>query len=281
MRHPSAVPLLSTAMIAVLMLSMSILIACALVTARNPGRQPSQEQRISPAPRHPRIRRPTRPGGGDPSGLSPEMLKLPPDLSGETARHHPDGRIPAGNQHHGTKPVEPAKPASLAPPAEPMKEMKSDKDSVKAKAKNFFGTFVEGPRLRGPSSGAAPYRDDKSPPATGMTRRPAPRHRKTRQPAPAHAAPTGPQGRRGGRQPTLERVPAVHQRLRRPAGPPHQPRGPADNHRPGPGRKPRAQRHRHRERQREEAERSTSPTPTDEPSSSRRPSRTGQPRAAN
>ena len=58
-------------------------------------------------------------------------------------------------------------PASLAPPASPREEMKSDKESVKAKAKNFFGTFVGG-HVEGTFVGGRADRDDKSPPATGM-----------------------------------------------------------------------------------------------------------------
>ena len=171
MRHLSAVPLLSTAMIAVLMLSMSILIACALVTP----------EPTSPAPPEPKSQPETPAGAADTPAAeipadSPREAEAPPDLAGETpgsARMEESPPLTGA----GTKPME---PTSLAPPASPREEMKSDTDSVKAKAKNFFGTFVEG-RSEGTFVGgpvddppSATGRHGDRPPSTGKHGSPRP-----------------------------------------------------------------------------------------------------------
>ena len=94
----------------------------------------------------------------------------------------------------------------------------------------------------------------------GKGRRPLLRNGKARQPAPSHrkARQTGPSGLqadlKAGEVDDNQRWNEYLQfvaGLRGPPGPPHQPGGPADNHRPGPERKSRAQRPRHRKRQRE------------------------------
>ena len=166
MRHLSAVPLLSTAMIAVLMLSMSILIACA-GNSSDPG--PATNNTGSPAPPEP-ISQPEAPTDTHTAARaaeipadSPQESETMPDLSGETPGTTRMEESPPAISTMG-KPVE---PASLAPPAKPMKEMKSDADSLKAKAKDFFGTFVGG-HVEGTFVGGRADRDDKSPPATGM-----------------------------------------------------------------------------------------------------------------
>ena len=153
MRHLSAVPMLSTAMITVLMLSMSILIACA-VTGSGPRPPEPISQPETPKDDIP----PRRPRAPEIQADSPRESDAPPDLAGETpgSARMEESPPPTGA---GTKPME------LAPPASPREEMKSDKESLKAKAKNFFGTLVggdvEGTFVGGPS-------DERGPPATGM-----------------------------------------------------------------------------------------------------------------
>ena len=130
MRHLSAVPLLSTAMIAVLMLSMSILIACA-----GNGSDPAPPEPISQpetpkddaAPREPEIQ-----------ADSPRESEAPPDLAGETpaSARVEESPPPAGGK---TMPVE---PANMATPALSREEMKSD--AYSAIAEDFVGTFVGG-----------------------------------------------------------------------------------------------------------------------------------------
>ena len=140
MRHISAVSLLSTAMIAVLMLSMSILIACASNGA-DPG--PATKNIASPEPPEP-ISQPETPKDDD-APLAPEIQadspresEAPPDLAGETpaSARMEESLPPTGAR---TKPVEPAK---LAPPTLPREEMKSD--AYSAIAEDFVGTFVGG-----------------------------------------------------------------------------------------------------------------------------------------
>ena len=135
MRHLSAIPLLSTAMIAVLMLSMSILIACA-VTGSDPG--PATKNIGSPAPPEP-ISQPETPRD-DAAPRAPEIQAdfpresdAPPDLAGETPGSAPmeESPPPAGAR---TKPVE---PANLATPAPPRESMKSDAHS--ATTEDFVG----------------------------------------------------------------------------------------------------------------------------------------------
>ena len=162
MRHLSAVPLLSTAMIAVLMLSMSILISCALVTPDPTSPAPPEPKSQPETPADTKTAAPAAETPAD----SPQESETMPDLSGETPGTTRMEESPPAISTMG-KPVEPAKPASLAPPAEPMKEMKSDADSLKAKAKDFFGTFVGG-HVEGTFVGGRADSDDKSPPVTGM-----------------------------------------------------------------------------------------------------------------
>ena len=165
MRHLSAVPLISTAMIAVLMLSMSILIACA---AGNPAPPEPISQPETPADTETAAR-------AEPEILvdSPPKSDAPPDLAGET---------PASARMEESPPLAGAKtkPMELAPPTSPREEMKSDTDSVKAKAKNFFGTFVEG-RSEGTFVGgpvddppSATGRHGDRPPSTGKHGSPRP-----------------------------------------------------------------------------------------------------------
>ena len=106
MRHISAVPLLSTAMIAVLMLSMSILIACA-VAGPDPG--PATKNIGSPAPPEP-ISQPETPADDAAARAAegpadfPRESDAPPDLAGETPGSAPmeESPPPAGAR---TKPV--------------------------------------------------------------------------------------------------------------------------------------------------------------------------------
>ena len=172
MRHLSAVPLLSTAMITILMLSMSILIACA-GNSSDPG--PATNNTGSPAPPEP-ISQPETPTD-DASSREPEIQadspresEAMPDLAGET----PDSaRMEESPPLAGAK----TKPMELAPPASPREEMKSDKDS--ARSEDYFGTFVGGRADKSPP--AEDYfgtfvggRADKSPPSTGKHGSPRP-----------------------------------------------------------------------------------------------------------
>ena len=140
MRHLSAIPLLSTAMITILMLSMSILIACA---GNGSDPAPATKNTSSPEPPEP-ISQPETPAD-DAAPQAPEIQadspresEAPPDLAGETPA---DARVeeslpPAGGK---TMPVE---PANMATPALPREEMKSD--AYSAIAEHFAGTFVGG-----------------------------------------------------------------------------------------------------------------------------------------
>ena len=152
MRHLSAVPLLSTAMITILMLSMSILIACAVT-----GSGPRPPEPIS-QPETPKDD--TAPQAPEIQADFPRESDAPPDLIGKTPG---SARMEESPPPTGAKTI----PMELAPPASPREEMKSDKESIKAKAKNFFGTFVGGD-VEGTFVGGRADRDDKSPPATGM-----------------------------------------------------------------------------------------------------------------
>ena len=145
MRHLSAVPLLSTTMIAVLMLSMSILIACALVTP----------EPTSPAPPEPKSQPETPAGAADTPAAeipadSPREAEAPPDLAGETpgSARMEESLPPTGAR---TKPVEPAK---LAPPTLPREEMKSD--AYSATAEDSVRDLAPGPAL-GPAPTARPH----------------------------------------------------------------------------------------------------------------------------
>ena len=154
MRHLSAVPLLSTAMIAVLMLSMSILIACA-DTGADP--EPATKNIASPAPPEPKSQPGTpqddaAPPAPEIQADSPRESDAQPDLAGETPT---DARMeesppPAGAR---TMPVELANLATLAPRSE---GMKSDMHSTTAK--DSVGTSS------GTRSGT---RSGSPPPATG------------------------------------------------------------------------------------------------------------------
>ena len=166
MRHLSAVPLLSTAMITVLMLSMSILIACAVT-----GSGPRPPEPIS-QPETPKDETPkddTAPGAPEIQADFPRESDAPPDLAGEMpgSASVEESPAPVGG---GTKPMELTNLATPAPRSERSEEMKSDKESLKAKAKNFFGTFVggevEGTFVGGPS--------DERPPSTGKHGSPRP-----------------------------------------------------------------------------------------------------------
>ena len=178
MRHLSAVPLLSTAMIAVLMLSMSILIACA---GNGSDPAPATKNIASPAPPEP-ISQPETPAD-DAAPQAPEIQadsppesEATPDLAGETpaSARGEETLPPAGGK---TMPVE---PANMATPALSREEMKSDAYSAIAEdfvrtfvggradksppAEDYFGTFVGGPSdERSPSTGKHGSR----PPSTG------------------------------------------------------------------------------------------------------------------
>ena len=178
MRHLSTTPLLSTAMIAVLILSMSILIGCALIgpnpepTTKNIGSPASPEPKSEPetpadaaAPREPEI-----------PADSPRESEAMPDLAGETPGSARMEESPpeadanpllvqvagAARMEESTPEAEAkatpvhlanlATPATLATPAPPREGMKSDTHS--ATAKDFVGTFVGGPvDERPPSTG--------------------------------------------------------------------------------------------------------------------------------
>ena len=166
MRHLSAVPMLSTAMITILMLSMSILIACA-VTGSGPRPPEPISQPETPqddtAPRAPEIQ-----------ADSPWESDAPPDLAGETpgSASVEESPPPTGAR---TMPVELANLATPAPRSE--EEMKSDMHSATAEdfvgipsgtrsgssppAEDYFGTFVGGP-------------SDERPPSTGKHGSPRP-----------------------------------------------------------------------------------------------------------
>ncbi len=120
MRHLSAVPLLSTAMITVLMLSMSILIACTVT-----GSDPTPPEPIS-QPETPKDD--AAPRASDIPADSPRESEAPPDLGEETPGSAPmeESPPPAGAK---TMPVE---LANLATPAPLRDEMKSDMHSTTA-----------------------------------------------------------------------------------------------------------------------------------------------------
>ncbi len=179
MRHLSAIPLLSTAMIAVLMLSMSILIACAVA---GPGSRPATKNIGSPAPPEP-ISQPETPedaaaarAAEGPAGF-PRESDAPPEIPADFPRESeatPDlaGETPAAlavGARVRTKPVE---PANLATPAPPRESIKSDAHS--ATAEDFVGTFVGGRAGRRPPATAEDFFGTSSgtssgspPPATG------------------------------------------------------------------------------------------------------------------
>ena len=139
MRHLSAVPLLSTTMIAVLMLSMSILIACA---GNGSDPAPATKNIANPEPPEP-ISQPETPK--DDAPLAPEIQadsppesEATPDLAGETpaSARVEESLPPAGAK---TMPVE---PANMPTPALSREEMKSD--AYSAIAEDFVRTFVGG-----------------------------------------------------------------------------------------------------------------------------------------
>ena len=147
MRHLSAIPLLSTATIAVLMLSMSILIACGGGAPDiGPVTEPPPESETSPVTgpsvvpvplAQPLPETESQPGTPATSaatretetpGDSPPQPEPPPDLTGETpgSARMEESPPPAGGR---TMPVE---PANLATPAPSREEMKSDAYSATA-----------------------------------------------------------------------------------------------------------------------------------------------------
>ena len=166
MRHLSAVPLLSTAMITILMLSMSILIACA---GNGSDPAPATNNTGNPAPPEP-ISQPETPAD-DAAPQAPEIQADSPRESDApldlAARETPasarveESRPPAGAK---TMPVE---PANMATPALSREEMKSD--AYSATAENFVGTFVGGRAGRRPPATA----EDSSGTRSGHRRPPA------------------------------------------------------------------------------------------------------------
>ena len=168
MRHLSAVPLLSTAMITILMLSMSILIACAVT-----GSGPRPPEPIS-QPETPKDD--TAPGAPEIQADSPRESDAPPDLTGETpgSASVEESPPPTGAR---TMPMELANLATQAPRSERSEGMKSDMHSATAEdfvgissgtrsgssppAEDYFGTFVGGP-------------SDERPPSTGKHGSPRP-----------------------------------------------------------------------------------------------------------
>ena len=139
MRHLSAIPLLSTAMITILMLSMSILIACA---GNGADPEPATKNIASPEPPEP-ISQPETPK--DDAALAPEIQadssresEASPDLAGETPS---DARVEESLPPAGAKTM-PVEPANMATPALSREEIKSD--AYSAIAEDFVGTFVGG-----------------------------------------------------------------------------------------------------------------------------------------
>ena len=171
MRHLSAVPMLSTAMITILMLSMSILIACA-VTGSGPRPPEPISQPETPqddtAPRAPEIQ-----------ADSPWESDAPPDLAGETpgSASVEESPPPTGAR---TMPVE---LANLATPAPRSEEMKSDMHS--ATAEDFVGIPP------GPAPAARPQQKTTSEPSSGGHPTSGPRPRES---TAARARPRSPNG---------------------------------------------------------------------------------------
>ena len=115
MRHLSAIPLLSTAMITILMLSMSILIACA---GNGADPEPATKNIASPEPPEPKSqpetpKDDTAPQAPEIQADSPRESEAPPDLAGETPA---DARVEESLPPASIKTM-PVEPANMATPA--------------------------------------------------------------------------------------------------------------------------------------------------------------------